>query len=203
MTAFQSVVSQCNTGTVITPDPEREKISVNEPVSRRIMTAPENQPILFHFPTAYKFSNNFNNGFVVSVNYSLLSLALPQYGGHFRHGVGFEGKKVWLLLGGRDKGGSYERLIKEIRERCRGVCIFGEARHRILEAIRNSDLDSSIEILEGEDLEESFAAAAKRAKPGEVVLLSPACSSFDQYRSYAERGDHFKQLVKRWKILNN
>jgi len=115
----------------------------------------------------------------------------------------FEGRKVWLLLGGRDKGGSYERLLKEARERCRGICLFGEARHRILEAIRNSELDSSIEILKGEDLEEAFAAAAKRAKPGEVVLLSPACSSFDQYRSYAERGDHFKQLVKRWKILNN
>jgi len=115
----------------------------------------------------------------------------------------FEGRKVWLLLGGRDKGGSYERLLKEARERCRGICLFGEARHRILEAIRNFEPDSSIEIMEGEDLEEAFAAAAKRAKPGEVVLLSPACSSFDQYRSYAERGDHFKQLVKRWKILNN
>jgi len=115
----------------------------------------------------------------------------------------FEERKVWLLLGGRDKGGSYEKLLREANKRCRGICLFGEARHRILEAIGNFDLDPSIKILEGEDLEEAFAAVVKQAKSGEVVLLSPACSSFDQYRNYAERGDHFKQLVKRWRILNN
>ncbi|MEJ5301414.1 MAG: UDP-N-acetylmuramoyl-L-alanine--D-glutamate ligase [Thermodesulforhabdaceae bacterium] len=115
----------------------------------------------------------------------------------------FEGRRVWLFLGGRDKGGSYEKLLKKASTICRGICLFGEARPRILEAIKSLKLDSSLEILEGEDLEEAFSAVIKRVRPGEVVLLSPACSSFDQYRSYAERGDHFKQLVKRWKVLNN
>lgn len=114
----------------------------------------------------------------------------------------FEGKRVWLLLGGRDKGGSYERLLDEAAIRCRGLCLFGEARFRIHEAIKGwNKAENDWEVVLAENLEEAFIGAAKRAEQGEVVLLSPACSSFDQYRSYAERGDHFKKLVAKWKSL--
>ncbi|MCX7822171.1 MAG: UDP-N-acetylmuramoyl-L-alanine--D-glutamate ligase [Syntrophobacterales bacterium] len=114
----------------------------------------------------------------------------------------FEKSRIWLLLGGRDKGGSYERLLEEASRRCRGIVVFGEARSRILEAIRSWHGDkTSWEIFETENLERAFMTAAERARTGEIVLLSPACSSFDHYRSYAERGNHFKQLVKEWKRL--
>lgn len=114
----------------------------------------------------------------------------------------FDGKRVWLLMGGRDKGGSYDRLFDEAARRCRGLCLFGEARFRIQDAIKGwmkGKNDWEIAIVE--NLEEAFMTAVSKAEPGDVVLLSPACSSFDQYRSYAERGDHFKKLVRQWKKL--
>lgn len=101
-------------------------------------------------------------------------------------------RPLWLLLGGRDKGGSYEELVKAARLRCCGVVAFGEARDRICDFFRSS----GIEVGRVENLEEAFSFALKRAKPGDIILLSPACSSFDQYRNYAERGDHFKSLVR-------
>lgn len=114
----------------------------------------------------------------------------------------FEGKKVWLLLGGRDKGGNYDRLFEKASQSCRGICLFGEARPRILEAMKIWSNDSfPWETLEANDLEEAFLKVVNKAKAGDVVLLSPACSSFDQYRNYAERGNHFKKLVEEWKRL--
>lgn len=115
----------------------------------------------------------------------------------------FEGKKVWLLIGGKDKGGSYDVLLKEAAKRCRGICLFGEARNIIREAINCSAYRNSLETLDARNLEEAFKITVERVKTGEVVLLSPACSSFDQYRNYAERGDHFKKLVKIWKELKS
>lgn len=99
-------------------------------------------------------------------------------------------RPVWLLMGGRDKLGSYEPLRRPMEAKVRGVLAFGEAGPRIAKAVGNW---VAAAVYEG--LEEAFKAAAAGAKPGDVVLLSPACSSFDQYRSYGERGDHFKALV--------
>jgi UDP-N-acetylmuramoylalanine--D-glutamate ligase len=99
-------------------------------------------------------------------------------------------RPVWLLLGGRDKLGSYEPLFEPLRSRGRGVLAFGESAPRILE-----QLSPVVDARVFEDLESAFREASRLASPGDVVLLSPACSSFDQYESYAQRGDHFKRLV--------
>lgn len=98
---------------------------------------------------------------------------------------------VWLLLGGRDKLGSYGPLIEPMRARGKGVIAFGEAAPRIREAL-SSDLD----VRSVPDLPSALREALGRAEAGDVVLLSPACASFDQYTGYAQRGDHFKQLVR-------
>jgi UDP-N-acetylmuramoylalanine--D-glutamate ligase len=99
-------------------------------------------------------------------------------------------RPVWLLLGGRDKLGSYEPLFEPLRSKGRGVLAFGEAAPRILE-----QLVRVVETWSFPDLESAFREVSRRASQGDVVLLSPACSSFDQYESYAQRGDHFKRLV--------
>lgn len=100
-------------------------------------------------------------------------------------------RSVWLLLGGRDKLGSYRPLAEALRDTGKGAMVFGEAAPRIVR-----DLTGSVETRLFENLQQAFEAAAKLAAPGDTVLLSPACSSFDQYQSYAQRGDHFKTLVQ-------
>ncbi len=97
---------------------------------------------------------------------------------------------VWLLLGGRDKLGSYAPLIEPMRAKGKGVIAFGEAAPRIQEA-----LGGYLDTQTVPDLPSALNAVHGRATSGDIVLLSPACSSFDQYSSYAQRGDHFKELV--------
>jgi UDP-N-acetylmuramoylalanine--D-glutamate ligase len=99
-------------------------------------------------------------------------------------------RPVWLLLGGRDKLGSYEPLIEPLRKGGKGVLAFGESAPRI-----QSQLERSLPVRSFENLEGALQEAVRHASSGDVILLSPACSSFDQYESYAQRGDHFKQLV--------
>jgi UDP-N-acetylmuramoylalanine--D-glutamate ligase len=100
-------------------------------------------------------------------------------------------RPVLLLAGGRDKRGSYQPLVDPVREKVKGLFLFGEAGARIHE-----ELGQLVPSRLLADLDAAFAAALAAAAPGDVVLLSPACSSFDQYLSYAQRGDHFKRLVK-------
>jgi UDP-N-acetylmuramoylalanine--D-glutamate ligase len=102
---------------------------------------------------------------------------------------GFD-RPVLLLLGGRDKLGAYEPLFAPIIARGKGVFAFGEAGPRIY-----GQLCGKVPAGLYPDLGSAFRDAVSRASPGDVVLLSPACASFDQYESYAHRGDHFKKLV--------
>ncbi len=100
-------------------------------------------------------------------------------------------RPVLLLLGGVDKFGSYDPLAKVLTKKGKGAFVFGEAAPRLYR-----DLKDFVPTSRHADLEEAFARAVEAAAPGDVVLLSPACSSFDQYDSYAQRGDHFKRLVQ-------
>ncbi|MCE5244497.1 MAG: UDP-N-acetylmuramoyl-L-alanine--D-glutamate ligase [Syntrophobacteraceae bacterium] len=102
---------------------------------------------------------------------------------------GFE-RPVLILMGGRDKLGSYGPLKEGLKAKGKGIFVFGEAAPRIRE-----ELEEVLPASSFPDLEAAFHEAVKRAEPGDVVLLSPACSSFDQYASYGQRGDHFKKLV--------
>jgi len=102
---------------------------------------------------------------------------------------GFD-RPVLLLLGGRDKLGSYEPLLAPLSARGKGIFAFGEAGPRIY-----GQLSGKVPAGLYPDLGSAFQDAVSRASSGDVVLLSPACASFDQYESYAHRGDHFKKLV--------
>jgi UDP-N-acetylmuramoylalanine--D-glutamate ligase len=102
---------------------------------------------------------------------------------------GFD-RPVLLLLGGRSKLGAYEPLLAPLAARGKGVFAFGEAGPQIFDSLR-----SSVPAGLYPDMAAAFRDAVGRAETGDVVLLSPACASFDQYGSYAQRGDHFKQLA--------
>jgi len=98
---------------------------------------------------------------------------------------------VILLVGGVDKGGDYAPLDRPVREKVRRLVLFGAAK----EVIARS-LGRCAETVIVDDLRAAVRDAAAHAQAGDVVLLSPACSSFDQFRNYAERGKLFKSLVR-------
>jgi UDP-N-acetylmuramoylalanine--D-glutamate ligase len=104
---------------------------------------------------------------------------------------------IHLILGGKDKDSDYTQLAQLLRERVRAVYTIGSAAAKI-----ESHLRGVVSILSCETLENAVGAAASAASPGEVVLLAPACSSFDQFENYEQRGRVFKELVndrKGWK----
>jgi len=97
-----------------------------------------------------------------------------------------------LLAGGVDKGGDYRPLAAAARERVRRAFVFGAARTRIAEALAAADVP--VEIVD--TLDAAVRAAARVARPGDAVLLAPACSSFDQFTDYAARGRAFRVAVE-------
>ena len=97
---------------------------------------------------------------------------------------------VILLAGGLHKGGDYTPLQGGIREKVRRLVLFGAAKEIIAGA-----LGALTQTVIGHDMEAALRDAAAHARAGDVVLLSPACSSFDQFRNYEERGKLFKNLV--------
>ena len=97
---------------------------------------------------------------------------------------------IWLIAGGRDKEGDYRPLKDLIREKVKGMALIGEAKERMFGALGNGT-----ETVRADSLEEAVEWAWARAKAGEVVLLSPACSSFDMFENYQERGRRFKEIV--------
>ena len=98
---------------------------------------------------------------------------------------------VILIAGGVDKGGDYGLLQNCIRQRVRRLVLFGAAKEIIAEALGH--LTETVIVT---DLAAAVGDAAAHAHPGDIVLLSPACSSFDMFRNYAERGKAFKSLVR-------
>jgi UDP-N-acetylmuramoylalanine--D-glutamate ligase len=98
---------------------------------------------------------------------------------------------VHLIAGGSRKGSDYGPLAAPVRERCAAVYLIGETAPDLRAALA----PAGVPLHDCGDLEHAVAAAHAAARPGETVLLSPACASYDQYRSYEERGDHFRALV--------
>jgi UDP-N-acetylmuramoylalanine--D-glutamate ligase len=105
----------------------------------------------------------------------------------------FPGRKVFLILGGKDKGGDFGALVPLLRERAAAVLTIGQAAARIEEQIAGAGLP----VLRAGSLDVAVHEAARLAasRGGGIVLLAPACASFDQYRHYEERGEHFRAIV--------
>jgi UDP-N-acetylmuramoylalanine--D-glutamate ligase len=96
-----------------------------------------------------------------------------------------------LLLGGRHKGEPYTRLAGPLMGRCRAVVAYGESGPIVLR-----DLGSRLPVVPAGSFDEVIATARRLAHPGDAVLLSPACSSYDMFRNYEERGERFRRAVQ-------
>ena len=97
---------------------------------------------------------------------------------------------VVLMLGGRDKGLDFGDVVEPARKNVKAIIAFGEARDKIAR-----EIGKELPIHKEKDLPHAIARARKLARSGDVVLFSPACASYDQFKNYEERGDTFRKLV--------
>ena len=100
-------------------------------------------------------------------------------------------KNLWLLAGGVGKGADFGALRQSVQRHCRGVILFGEAAPELAAVF-----EGSVPVMQVQSLAEAVSSAAEQAAPGDAVLLSPACASFDMFAGYEARGEAFCQLVQ-------
>jgi UDP-N-acetylmuramoylalanine--D-glutamate ligase len=98
-----------------------------------------------------------------------------------------------LLAGGRDKGGDLRPLREVVERHARAVVLLGEARQRFAAA-----LAGAAPLAEARSMEEAVAQAVALSKPGDAIVLSPGCASFDMFRSFEHRGEAFRDAVRPW-----
>jgi UDP-N-acetylmuramoylalanine--D-glutamate ligase len=99
---------------------------------------------------------------------------------------------VHLIAGGRGKGQDFSPLAPLVRERCRAVYLIGEAAGELERALE----PTGVRLNQVAELSAAVRAAHESGRDGETVLLSPACASYDQYRDFEMRGEHFRALVE-------
>jgi UDP-N-acetylmuramoylalanine--D-glutamate ligase len=109
-------------------------------------------------------------------------------------GLAAYSEPLHLIFGGSLKGESFAPLARAIRKRggVRSIQLVGEASEELAEALESE----SLEYARAGSLDRAVSAAATAAAPGEIVLLSPACASYDQFENFEERGDEFRRLVE-------
>jgi UDP-N-acetylmuramoylalanine--D-glutamate ligase len=105
----------------------------------------------------------------------------------------FEGG-VHAILGGSEKGEAYAPLLDPVRERCAACYLTGASAGRLAEALAPV-IEAGVALHLCEDMDEATRLAAAAAEPGETVLLSPACASFDAFENFERRGERFRQIV--------
>ncbi len=103
--------------------------------------------------------------------------------------------KVWLIAGGVDKGASYALWKQAFTGKVKKIFAIGEAKRKIARETQEFCL-----VEELDTLEEAVRRASEEASPGDNVLLSPGCSSFDMFRDYEHRGQEFQRLVRRLEL---
>ncbi|PYJ14914.1 MAG: UDP-N-acetylmuramoyl-L-alanine--D-glutamate ligase, partial [Verrucomicrobia bacterium] len=102
-----------------------------------------------------------------------------------------QSKPVILIAGGKDKGFSFDALRSLVKEKVKSTILIGEMAERI-----SRSWNGAVHAQIANSLADAVGRAHASARPGEVVLFSPGTSSFDMFRSYADRGDQFRALVQ-------
>jgi UDP-N-acetylmuramoylalanine--D-glutamate ligase len=106
-----------------------------------------------------------------------------------------------LIAGGKDKMFAFDEIQPILKKRVKAAFLIGETAEKILNSWKDC-----VPCYISETIDNAVVMASKKAKPGDVILLSPACSSFDQFRNYEHRGEVFRECVKKLKnnnILDN
>ena len=120
-----------------------------------------------------------------STNIEAASVAIPA----------FEDPEVWIA-GGLDRGFTFDSLIPLLKRHVKAVVLYGQTRYLLADAARKAGIKH---ILIENTLQEAVPKAYELTKPGDVMLFSPACASWDQFRTFEERGDYFVNFIKELK----
>ncbi len=99
---------------------------------------------------------------------------------------------IVLLLGGRDKGNDYSRLTELVKKQVKAIVAIGESADKVEQAFRGTTVIKKVT-----SMDEAVSTARFLAQSGDIVLLSPACASFDWFKDYEHRGQVFKELVNK------
>ncbi|MCO7174617.1 UDP-N-acetylmuramoyl-L-alanine--D-glutamate ligase [Sporolactobacillus kofuensis] len=109
----------------------------------------------------------------------------------------FPGKSIVLLAGGLDRGNTFDALIPDLKKApIKAVLLFGQTQKKLLDACQKAAIPVIKEVA---NVEEAVPEAFALSKPGDVILLSPACASWDQYKSFEQRGDIFIEEVNKFR----
>lgn len=100
---------------------------------------------------------------------------------------------IVFIAGGKNKGSEFVEFAQKVKDRARVLVVLGESARLISDAARAVGFE---DIQYAKDFREAVILAHRAARPGEIVLLSPACASWDMFKSYEERGDLFKEIIK-------
>ena len=98
---------------------------------------------------------------------------------------------LWVILGGTDKGSDYRIMREKLAAKAKAAILIGAAEEKI-----TKHLEGALPLIHAGTIAQAVKRASAKARPGDIVLLAPACSSFDQFQNYEQRGQVFKQLVK-------
>ena len=120
-----------------------------------------------------------------STNIEAASVAIPS----------FEDPEVWIA-GGLDRGFTFDSLVPFLKKHVKAAVLYGESRYLLADAARKAGIK---QIVIKNTLQEAVPSAYELTKPGDVLLFSPACASWDQFRTFEERGDYFVNFVKELK----
>jgi UDP-N-acetylmuramoylalanine--D-glutamate ligase len=108
-------------------------------------------------------------------------------------------RPVVLIAGGDGKGQNFSPLAETVKARARAVVLIGRDRDRIADALA----ETQVPTVRAENMNDAVTSAYSRARPGDAVLLSPACASFDMFRDYRHRGEVFASAVMALKPNHN
>ena len=106
------------------------------------------------------------------------------------------GEPIILIMGGRDKGGDFRKLLEPVRQHIKKLIVMGEARDNIKSVLEDICREGA---QTASTMQDAVFSAYRVASPGDIVLLSPGCSSFDMYSSYAERGEDLCRAISNLK----
>jgi UDP-N-acetylmuramoylalanine--D-glutamate ligase len=102
-------------------------------------------------------------------------------------------RPVVLIAGGKDKGGSYEPMIRALRRCARAVVLIGEATPILARALADAGVE--FPVVRAGDMHDAVRTARDLARPGDAVVLSPACASYDMFQNFEHRGRVFREAV--------